>query len=42
MWGGIIIGTVGIVLGCLARGDLVFFQLSGLSAQMEAHANPIL
>jgi hypothetical protein len=42
MWGGIIIGTVGIVLGCVARGDLVFFQLSALSAQMEAHANPIL
>jgi hypothetical protein len=42
MWGGIIIGTVGIVLGCLARGDLVFYKLSALSAQMEAYANPIL
>jgi len=28
MWGGIIIGTVGFLLGCLGRGDLVFFQLS--------------
>jgi hypothetical protein len=26
MWGGIIIGAVGIVLGCLARGDLVSFN----------------